>query len=63
MKKGSLVVDIPHERAVLFTLEGDKDALLGGLKLIMSRLNKIAQDSKIEGVTEIDLRFKNPVVR
>lgn len=59
----SLVVDITKEPTVIFPLEGDKDALLGGLKLIMSRLNKIVQDPKIEGVTEIDLRFKNPVVR
>lgn len=58
-----LIVEISRAPIVIFPLEGDKYALLGALKLIMSRLNKISEDSKIVGVSEIDLRFKNPVVR
>ncbi len=59
----SLVVELSRQPVVIFPLEGDKDALLGGLALIISRLNKISEDSKIVTVKEIDLRFKNPVVR
>lgn len=53
-----LEVDIAREPTVIFPLQGDKNALLGGLALIISRLNKISEDSKIEGISEIDLRFK-----
>lgn len=59
----SLIIDISREPTVIFPLEGDKDALMGGLALIISRLNKISEDSKIEGISQIDLRFKNPIVR
>ncbi|MDP3918115.1 MAG: hypothetical protein Q8Q30_03010 [Candidatus Woesebacteria bacterium] len=45
---------------VRFPLEGDKDVLLGSLRLIFSRLNDEVKGIRIE---EIDLRFKNPVLR
>jgi cell division septal protein FtsQ len=47
---------------VIFPLEGDKDVLLGGLTMIMSRLNESVKESKIN-ISQIDLRFKNPVLK
>lgn len=51
----SLVVELPSGKRVIFPLGEDKDkeVLLGGLRLIYSNV----QDK------EIDLRFKNPVLR
>lgn len=48
---------------VIFPLEGDRNIMLGGLKVILSRLNQDVKDSRIKKVSEIDLRFKNPVLK
>ncbi len=48
---------------VIFPLEGDRNVMLGGLKVILSRLNQDNKDSRIKKVSEIDLRFKNPVLK
>jgi len=48
---------------VIFPLEGDRDVMLGGLKVILSGLNQDNKDSRIKKVSEIDLRFKNPVLK
>ncbi|MEK7536693.1 MAG: hypothetical protein AAB559_02885 [Patescibacteria group bacterium] len=48
---------------IRFPLEGDKDVLLGSLRLIFSRLNDGTKGIRIEDTKEIDLRFKNPVLR
>lgn len=48
---------------VIFPLEGDRNVMLGGLKVILSRLNLDGKDSRIKKVSEIDLRFKNPVLK
>lgn len=59
-----LVIDSIEGRQVIFPLEGDLDVLLGALRLIINRLNASAKDTRIEtSVKEIDLRFKNPVLR
>ncbi|MCX6704958.1 MAG: hypothetical protein NT162_01315 [Candidatus Woesebacteria bacterium] len=57
---GSLLVELPGQIRVLFPLEGDKDTLLGSLRLIYS---KIQEDGNLAGYSQIDLRFKNPVLR
>lgn len=49
----SLVVELPNGKRVIFPLEGDKDLLLGSLRLIYSEVMD----------KEIDLRFKNPILR
>ena len=51
---GSLEVVIPKEGKIIFPLEGERDILLGSLKLILSRAGNFK---------EIDLRYKNPVIR
>ena len=48
---------------ILFPLEGDRQVLLGSLVLILSRLNTPDEITKINDVSEIDLRYKNPVLR
>lgn len=59
------VFEVRVENGVLvkFPLEGDVDVLVGGLRLIFSRLNDETNGIRMEDVTEIDLRFKNPVLR
>jgi hypothetical protein len=60
----SLLVELKNGIKVIFPLEGDKDVLLGALRVILNRLNEDAKESKINKVVyEIDLRFKNPVLR
>lgn len=66
LEKDSLIVDLPIGYKVTFPVEGDKETLLGALSLILSRLNNEDKATRIEGVndvTEIDLRFKNPILR
>lgn len=68
VKEGVLVeqrleVNLPEGIKVIFPLEGDRQVLLGSLKVVLSRLNQEAKDSKIERIREIDLRFKNPILK
>lgn len=56
----TLTIPYVEGRIVLFPLEGDRDILLGLLKLILSRLFSMSENSRIK---TIDLRFKNPVLR
>lgn len=51
---------------VVFPLEGDLYKLVGAYNLIHSRLRNILEESKIPkgaGSIEIDLRYKDPVIR
>ncbi len=50
----SLEVRIPDAGKIIFPLSGERDILLGSMKLILARTGKFK---------EIDLRYKNPVVR
>jgi len=60
----SLLIELKNGIKVIFPLEGDKDVLLGALTVILNRLNEDAKELKINKVVyEIDLRFKNPVLR
>lgn len=59
----SLEVNIPEGGKIIFPLEGERDILLGSMKLILSRLNTSTNSPKIGKVKEIDLRYKNPVIR
>lgn len=54
MAEDGLEVRLPDGVAVIFPLEGDRDVLLGSLRVVLS---------KIERVSTIDLRFKNPVLK
>lgn len=48
---------------VHFPLEGDIDTLVGNLRLIFSRLNDEGEGIRMEDIREIDLRFKQPILR
>ncbi|MEK7111993.1 MAG: hypothetical protein AAB875_01570 [Patescibacteria group bacterium] len=65
IENNSLLVNLPQGVKVIFPLSGDKDVLLGALRLIMERLNESNKDSRINevAVRQIDLRFKNPVLK
>lgn len=58
-----LVVELIGGPRVIFPLQGEKDVLLGALRLVLSRLNDEEEAIRIEGIREIDLRFRNPVLR
>lgn len=59
----SFVVSMPTVAKIIFPLSGDRDVLLGSMKLILSRLNQDKDNLRIGKVKEIDLRYKNPVIR
>lgn len=56
----SLVVELPGQIRVIFPLVGDKNIILGALRLTYAKI----ESSELAGqYKEIDLRFKNPVLR
>ena len=61
--KEELKITLKEGVLVHFPLEGEVDSLVGGLRLIFSRLNDESQGIRMEDIKEIDLRFKNPVLR
>ena len=70
-ESGKIIADSLEMRGasgvkIRFPLEGDRQVLVGSLVLILSRLNTPDEVTRIEGiheVSEIDLRYKNPVLR
>lgn len=60
IQNGSLVVELPSQIKVLFPLSGDRDLILGTLRLVISRITVGGESGKYH---ELDLRFKNPVLR
>lgn len=48
---------------IKFPLSGDHDVAVGAVRLIYSRLNEGKEGFRMEDVSEIDLRYDNPVVR
>lgn len=58
----TLIAMMPEGIKVIFPTEGDKEVLMGALSMIMSRLNDSVKESKID-ISQIDLRFKNPVLK
>ncbi|HKC04839.1 MAG TPA: hypothetical protein VKC54_03130 [Patescibacteria group bacterium] len=59
LQSGSLTVDLPGPIKVIFPLEGDRDVILGALKLIYAK----TQGEGSRKFSQIDLRYKNPVLR
>ncbi len=65
MKKDHLLVNKDNVNFLL-PLEGDLDVVLGSYNLILSWLKSEKEESRIEKVDaarEVDLRYKNPVMR
>lgn len=71
IKTGEIVDDsfeiyLSDGKKVIFPLEGDRRVLLGSLYLVVNWLNTEGKDTKMDDVDvvhEIDLRYKNPVLR
>lgn len=66
VQKDGLRVELSTGKVVIYPLEGNVEYLLGSLNIIIGRLNKAEEESKIEGVSDlktIDLRFKNPILK
>lgn len=57
---GSLQVVEVDGKTVIFPLEGDRQVLIGALKVILSGLHR---EGQVNTIKIIDLRFKNPVLR
>ena len=60
LKDDGLVVELPGRITVIFPKEGDKDILLGEVRLVYGKVENIDTLGKY---SQIDLRFKNPVLR
>jgi hypothetical protein len=65
VENDSLTVLLPGGITVIFPLEGNRDALLGAFKLIFERLkaDNSGANNDLGKITNIDLRFKNPVLK
>lgn len=65
VEEGSLAVYLPGNLKAIFPLKGEPDVLLGALRLIIGRLNERTKDTRINelGISQVDLRFKNPVLK
>ncbi len=59
----ALFVKLPSGPTVIFPLDGDREALIGSARFIISRLMTGQENLRIDNVSQIDLRFKNPVLR
>jgi len=60
LKDDGLVVELPGRITVIFPKEGGKDILLGEVRLVYGKVENIDTLGKY---SQIDLRFKNPVLR
>lgn len=56
----SLIVELPGPVTVIFPESGDSDVMLGALRLIYGKVESAELAGKY---SQIDLRFKNPVLR
>jgi hypothetical protein len=56
----SLVVELPGSIRVILPLDGDLQVLLGEIRLVYGKIEDPNSEDKY---SEIDLRFKNPVLR
>lgn len=60
VEDNSLVVEVPSGIKVIFPMDGDVQVLLGSLRLVYGKIESGEERGKYR---EIDLRFKNPVLR
>ena len=63
LENNELLITLKEGVLVHFPLEGDIDILVGSLRLVFSRLNDGSQGIRISDIREIDLRYKNIVLR
>ena len=63
VERNILRIKLKDGPVVLFPTQGDIDVLVGGLRLIFSRLNDESEGIRMGDIREIDLRFANPILR
>lgn len=63
LEKSSLKFVSQEGVNIIFPTEGDISFLVGSLRLIFSRLNDETEGIRMNEIREIDLRYKNPVLR
>lgn len=63
IEKNSLRFKNNEGVTIIFSTEGDVNLLIGSLRLIISRLNDETEGIRMNEIGEIDLRYKNPVLR
>lgn len=63
IEKNSLIFKNTEGVTIIFPTEGNVNLLIGSLRLIISRLNDEAEGIRMNEIAEIDLRYKNPVLR
>ncbi len=59
LENNSLDIMINDSTKAVFPLSGDRNLLIGSVRLILSRLNESGENSRIK---TLDLRYKNPVI-
>lgn len=63
IEDGAFYIKLADEKSVVFPLQGDREVLISSINLILSRWRDLGPDFDPSGVSEIDLRFRNPVIR
>jgi hypothetical protein len=67
LSEDSLVIELPDGLRVIFPLEGNRQELVGEFMLLYNEIERANDNPKlVDGqgkVHEIDLRFKNPILR
>jgi len=58
VSEGNLQVELKGKIRVIFPLEGDRSVLISSLELVLKRYDDAGDNPR-----EIDLRYKNPVIR
>lgn len=59
----SLEVKLSEGPTVIFPLDGDRELLVGSARFVISKLMTGQENLRIDNIAQIDLRFKNPVLR
>ena len=57
LRNDGVTVELPQGTSVIFPTEGDRQVLVGSLNLILARGNELPD------ISQVDLRFKDPVLR
>lgn len=63
VQKNILKVQSNDGVSILIPLDNDINLMIGSLRLIFSRLNDGSEGIRMSDIREIDLRFKNPILR
>jgi len=64
IQENEFVVELDGGPKIIFPLDGDRETLVGTLNFLLTNIGRVEKDSKSHSlISEIDLRFRNPVLR